>query len=203
MNLREKIREVELLAFDFDGTLVDSNELKINAFSKCFPEYEDRLSEIMVYCGRAHHTPRFVKFRHVFENILKIPYTKAIEERTLARYAAETTEQVIRAREISGAMQFLQGVAKSKSLAVLSSTPHDVLLTILKRRHIETLFQKVKGAPVEKGDWLADLSETALFFGDTDEDWKSAQKANIPFVGVRNRALQKADYYIENFEELL
>ena len=203
MNLRAKIAEVDLLVFDFDGTLVDSNAIKINAFAKCFSEYEDRLEDIMSYCRENHHTSRFEKCRHVFTHILKLPYTKDLEKKLLTRYENETTEQVIAASEIAGALAFVAKSAERGPLAILSSTPHDVLLTLLKKRRIDPYFQVIQGSPVIKADWLGRLEKTALFFGDTKEDRCAAEKAGVPFVGVANQALKERGYYIESFEELL
>lgn len=100
------LEKAKAFILDFDGTLVDSNTIKRNAFEKCFLDYPDPFDAIMAYCKNNNHIPRQKKFRHVFENILKLPYTKQIEEQMLACYAKETTEQVILAKEIPGGDSF-------------------------------------------------------------------------------------------------
>jgi phosphoglycolate phosphatase-like HAD superfamily hydrolase len=148
------VAQARLLVFDFDGTLVDSNPIKRRAFAHCFAGFPDRLEEILAYCNSQHRTPRGEKFRHVYERILRLPYTAAVASVLHERFEAATTEQIIRAPEIPGAEAFLRRVAQRHVTALLSTTPHDVLLTIVARRGWQALFGRVQGAPVQKATWL-------------------------------------------------
>ncbi|MBI5298867.1 MAG: HAD hydrolase-like protein [Deltaproteobacteria bacterium] len=206
--IKTQIEKAKALVFDFDGTLVDSNAIKQNAFAKCFFEYPKQLDAIMVYCNSYNNIPRVVKFRHVFENILKLPYPPEVEQLMLDRYASETTEQVIGAAEIPGAIRFLKKVASKKETALLSSTPHEFLLRILERRGLKKYFGRIQGAPVDKKVWLENyvgsrgFSKTeVLFFGDSPEDVQAATGAQVPFIGVGMRS--EIQYVIASFESLL
>lgn len=185
------IRRARALVFDFDGTLVDSNAIKWRGFEEVFAEFQDRLDDIMVYCRGANHRIRGDKFRHVYEQILGLPYTAAIESELQGRYAAATTQAIIDAREIPGAMAFLTDVGDRYRTALLSSTPHHILLEILERRGMRRYFQHVQGAPVDKAAWLrafrrdhALASEQIAFFGDTKEDMIAATASGCVFIGV-------------------
>src|SRR5262249_16491003 len=160
--------------FDFDGTLVDSNAIKLGAFEPCFAEFLPTHPEILDYCHSNHHTPRSVKFRHVYQEILKRPYTAEIEKKLLKRYAELTTQAVSEAPEIPGAVEFVRSVPRASRTALISSTPHEVLLRILAGRGWESLFHFVQGAPMKKSSWVRGLVQTmgltpddALFLGDT------------------------------------
>lgn len=196
------------MVFDFDGTLVDSNKIKISAFASCFADYPQHLDVIMEYCSGHHHTPREVKFRHVFENILRKPFSADRKANLLKQYAQETTNKVIAAEEIEGATAFVKKIREQKRIALLSSTPHSVLLYILQERGLRDLFDMVQGAPVDKTNWLRALkgkenleNEEVLFFGDAREDYYSAQKADIPFVAIANR-IREAEASFRNFKEI-
>lgn len=182
------LEKAKALILDFDGTLVDSNAIKRNAFEKCFLDYPEHFSAIMAYCKNNNHIPRQTKFRHVFENILKLPYTAEIEQQMLACYAKETTEQVILAKEIPGATAFLKKWVLGRNSALLSSTPHETLLYILKKRKMTKYFRTVQGAPVNKAKWISDFlleqglkPKEALFIGDSPEDAKAAGEAGVWF----------------------
>jgi len=41
-----QISQAQALILDFDGTLVDSNPIKLKAFDLCFEKYGDRMDEI-------------------------------------------------------------------------------------------------------------------------------------------------------------
>lgn len=183
------------LVFDFDGTLVDSNPIKGRAFQRCFEEVSKRQrEEILAYCRNHNHTPRWDKFRYAYEEVLKLPFTPEVEARLLARFDEETTRQIIQAPEIPGASEFLDRVQGRFRTALLSSTPHEVLLTILEGRGWRNFFQTVQGAPVDKARWLKRFCrrhrlkrEEALFWGDTEEDAQAAKEAGCRFVAVGPR----------------
>jgi phosphoglycolate phosphatase-like HAD superfamily hydrolase len=201
------IGEARALVFDFDGTLVDSNSIKWSAFERCFSDFPDCLGQIMAYCGQYHHTPRWEKFRHVYENILGLPYTPEIETALSKRYVRETTRQIIDAAEVPGATRFLKMVTHGHTTAVLSSTPHEILLEILEARDWLNYFKCVQGAPVDKAKWLREfrtkhgLSEKGVvFFGDTQEDADAARRAGCAFIVVANSSLDgEAMFSITDF----
>lgn len=185
------IARAQALVFDFDGTLVDSNPIKWRAFERCFSGFPDQLAEIMVYCRGYNHAPRWEKFRHVYENILRCAYTPEIEAALLRRFAEETTRQIIEAPEIPGASRFLSIVASRHIVVLLSSTPHGPLLHILQERGWRDYFNVIQGAPVDKVAWLNGFraehgieEKGIVVFGDTPEDAVAARAAGCAFVAV-------------------
>jgi phosphoglycolate phosphatase-like HAD superfamily hydrolase len=207
----EAVRRARALVFDFDGTLVESNEIKWRGFEVAFADFPERLSEIMAYCRQHHHTPRGEKFRHVWEQVLGLRYTVVIDGMLHARFAAATTQQVIDAPERPGALRFLRQVTRSHLTVVLSSTPEDTLTQILAARGWREYFTIVRGAPVDKAAWLRtfpghhDLRVTdVVFFGDTQEDARAAEAAGCRFVAVGPRgASADGQSVIVDFTELL
>lgn len=204
---RELLDAALAIVLDFDGTLVDSNEIKFSAFERCFAEHPHRLAEIIAYCRGSHHTPRSAKFRHVYETILRLPYTNDVEAMISLRFAEATTEQIVAAREIPGAARFLREAPRGRPVCLLSSTPHEVLLEIVGRRGWSRHFAEVRGAPVDKGTWIPGFCRAAgvdparaLFFGDTAEDVTAANAAGCAFVAVATRV---APVFIADFSEVL
>jgi beta-phosphoglucomutase-like phosphatase (HAD superfamily) len=192
--LRQAIQSAKAVVFDFDGTLVDSNEIKRRGFDHAFAEYPDRMREIRDYCYGNSHTIRGEKFRYVTEKILGKEYTPELDVHFHKRYADFTTENVIAAPEIPGAEAFVRSL-RALHPALLSSTPTAILLDILRRRGWGDLFSIVQGAPVNKRAWLRGLQSVVrcepgqiVFFGDTDEDAQSATAAGCTFVRVGGEA---------------
>jgi phosphoglycolate phosphatase len=178
--------------FDFDGTLVDSNEIKWQGFEHVFAEYPEYMGQIRAYSRTLNHTVRGEKFRHICENILHIPYTPELDRSFHRAYAEFTVRAVAHAPEIPGAERFLKSL-KGRPTALLSSTLHESLLETLKLRGWESLFTYVQGAPINKRDWLVKFQATLgcspgeiVFFGDTDEDAASGAAAGCVFVRVSN-----------------
>lgn len=204
------VRAARALVFDFDGTLVDSNPIKWRAFEACFAEFGERRDEILDYCLGHHAVPRSDKFRHVYEHIVKLPYTAGTEASLHERFLALTTAQIAAAPEIPGAARFLAWARRRHLTALLSSTPHETLLDILGRRGWSELFAAVRGAPVAKGAWLSAWRERhglggpeVVVFGDTAEDAEAAAVAGCAFVAVGEDAAGGGHRRITNFTELI
>lgn len=196
-----------ILVFDFDGTLVDSNRIKWEGFNRCFAEFPEQRDEILAYCRGNHHVTRGEKFRAVYEQMLGLPYSPEIERRLHRRFEEATTDAIIRAPEIPGASEFLQRARSRHRTAVLSSTPHEILLVILERRRWSSYFDLKQGAPVDKATWLRALERMGfprhevLFFGDTPEDAAAARVAGCRFVPVLNPGLSNGGPVLRDFKE--
>jgi len=204
------LRNARALIFDFDGTLVQSNNIKWRGFEVAFADFPERLPEIMAYCRGQHHTMRTDKFRYVYEHILRLPYTAEVEHQLHVRFAAATTQAIINAEEVRGSSAFLRRIPERYETGLLSSTPHEVLLDILGRRGIREYFGVIQGAPVNKASWLGTFrreralsAEQTIFFGDTADDMRSAQVAGCTFVGVGEPdVFAAAQYAIEDFRNI-
>ena len=191
--LTRLLQRSRVLVFDFDGTLVDSTEIKGKAFENCFRSFPNRLEEILAYCRGNNHTVRTEKFRWVYEKILGLPYTPEIERQLGRTFEACTTRQIVQAPEIPGAEGFLRARQGRQTLVLLYSTPHEILLEILEGKGWRPLFSMVRGAPVVKAEFLLGFMRREslapgemVFFGDTPEDAEAARKAGCPFVAVRS-----------------
>lgn len=206
----EMFRVARAFVFDFDGTLVDSNPIKSRAFEACFADVGEKRLEVLAYCRGNHHVPRDAKFRHVYEEILGLPYTLDVAVGLHERFAAATTRQIIAVPEVPGAAAFLRGARAHRVMALLSSTPHDLLVHIVSERGWRELFDAVQGAPVDKAAWLHayrigrgfDAAEV-VFFGDTPEDAASADAAGCRFVAVGHGMNSgRTEAVLEDFREL-
>lgn len=203
--IRSAIQSAGGVVFDFDGTLVDSNNIKRQGFDFVFADYPDRMAAIREYCYGFNHTIRGEKFRHVTEQILGLRYTPELERLCHERYASFTTDSVAAAPEIPGAAAFVRSLASYRP-ALLSSTPTAILLQILERRGWRSLFPLVQGAPIDKRAWLEDFQrilgcqpEQLVFFGDTDEDEESGRLAGCTFVRVGRAPLHAGELAVPDF----
>ena len=208
--LEDLLRRARAVVFDFDDTLVESNDIKWRGFEAVFGEFAEHLSEIMAYCRGSNHTVRDEKFRHVCEEILGLRYTEDLATALHQHYANATTQLIAQAPEIPGATTFLLSLAGGYTTALLSSTPHEILLQILEQRDMRKHFRHVQGAPVDKAEWLNQFRsmqslapKEVVFFGDTPGDLASSRTAGCVFVGLGKEFSALEDCLkIEDFHEI-
>lgn len=201
------VKRARALVFDFDGTLVRSNEIKWRAFELCFGDFPERLDEILAYCRSRHHISRGVKFRHVYEGILGLAYTPEVDARLHARFEAASTRQIVAAPPVPGAERFLAATRPGRATALLSSTPQEVLARIVVDRGWRRYFDEIRGAPIEKAAWLREYRARAMLggddvvmFGDTEEDAAAAVAAGCAFVAV---GCDTGGHAVRDFDELM
>ena len=184
--------------FDFDGVLVDSVPVKTAAFAGMLEELvpEDRRAAAMRHYLGHGGTPRRLKFRWIFENLLDVPLPDAEADRLGADYGRRVADAVVACDAVAGAEQLLRTYGSGKPLFVLSGTPQDELADIVRRRGWTAHFREVVGSPPDKaatGRRL--LAEHALqpasvrFVGDATTDRDAAEALGVGFVGVHGQHL--------------
>ena len=181
----------DAIVFDFDGTLVDSNEIKTEAFGMLYEsEGEAVVQQVKAY-HRAHEgLSRFVKFRHWEEDLLGRPYTQLDEKRLSAEYSKLVLEVVVQAPFIPGAKEFLEQYHEPFRLYVASGTPQTELRTVVSERGMDRYFQGVYGSPSTKAEILNQVvphtgsPARVLMVGDALADLEGAQLAETAFVGI-------------------
>ena len=180
------------IIFDFDGVVVESGEIKTQAFANLYQEYGE---EVMVEVAKYHvlngGMSRYQKFRYFQETLLEKPPLTSEEERQLdQRFSELVVEAVIASAPVPGAAELIQREAGRIPLFVASGTPETELNTIVVRRGLGSYFTAVRGSPTPKQKLIADilathrlLPERVLMIGDALIDYQSAMVNNVAFIG--------------------
>ena len=141
----------KVIIFDFDGTLIDSSEIKTRAFLKLFKDIsKTKLKKILEYHLENEGLSRFIKFRFFYERILKIKYNDQIGEQLSKKFTDYVFNNIVRAPYISGADEFLKQNYKKLYLFLVSATPQVELVNILDKRNMKHYFREVHGHPKKK-----------------------------------------------------
>lgn len=180
------------VVLDFDGVIVDSVEIKSQAFQDAYPEATpEQRSEI----DRYHHAhggiSRREKFRHFEAALFGRDAGPAAIEALAERYRAIVYEKVVACRLIPGALDFLNEAAARLPLHLVSGTPQEELEAIVERRGLRHFFQRVIGAPTLKPAAFAALAAEAghdpgrmVAIGDSTTEFDAARGMGMPFVGI-------------------
>jgi len=202
---------ISTLLFDWDGTIVDSAQLGLNAYQKVFAELDVTFS-LEIY--EAAYSPNW----YLTYEALGLPKDKWARADHLWRFHYDQHTPAI----IEGAAEALVSVRdKGYRLGVVTSGNNDRVHREAKQFRLENLFEifvchedTIRRKPDPEGLQIAlarmgTRPEECAYVGDAPEDIEMGRRANIMTVGVRSnypsnaRMLSLApDIYLESLTEL-
>lgn len=188
---------IKVIVFDFDGTLVESNQLKYEAYFELFPKdnYHDRA--IRQILSTSFEESRDV----ILEKILRQidPNTAdlmATVNRLAEQYNRIVVEAVKNCPECPGAETTLRQLSARLPLYLSSTTPEEALRAILSFRNWRGYFRDVFGYPRKKIETLRELlqreqvtPDQILVVGDGDSDRIAAAAVGCQFFCVNDHPL--------------
>ena len=180
------------IIFDFDGVIVESGDIKTNAFADLYQSYGDPIvKEVVRYHKLNGGLSRYKKFRYFQQYLLKkSPLTQNEEDKLDETFSRLVVEAVINSDSVPGADEFIKIEASRIPLFIASGTPETELNTIVTRRGLGPYFTGVRGSPKLKETLIAEIlsahdltPERVLMIGDALIDYQSAQVNNLAFLG--------------------
>lgn len=185
------------LFLDFDGVVLESVDVKGQAFVQLFPERPDLAPAILDLHSRHGGVSRHRKIALIRAELLGLPPDPQACADLARRFAAIVAAAIDACPFTPGAQAALSRLASRFPLLIVSGTPEEELQEIVRRREIGGFFREVHGSPREKPDILRDALARAgwtaadcLFVGDAMTDCDAAAAVGMPFVG---RVGQNAD----------
>lgn len=183
---------IKTIIFDFDGVIAQSVDIKTRAFAHLFRGYPEEIVKwIMKYHVENGGKSRYLKFRHIHENIIRIPYTDADEKRLAEEFSRFVFDEVVKCPYVPGAIEFIEKFHSEYDFFVVSGTPDDEIKRIAEARKISGYFRGIYGSPLKKGHWVKSILENngyknseTLFIGDSLDDFKGADENGCRFIGV-------------------
>ena len=200
------------IIFDFDGVIVDSVQVKTDAFAVLYKPYGPNIVKKVVEHHEANGgMSRFEKIRLYHESFLN----KTISEGGIMNFAGQFSElvvkKVIEAPYVPGALEYIKSEYSNKKLFISTGTPSDEIFRIVKAKNIGHYFVEILGSPDIKMEHLKFImskyelnADELIFFGDSSTDINAASAFNIPFILIKNSHNYNAfeSYngdYIKNF----
>lgn len=211
---------IACVAFDFDGTLVDSNQVKVQSFYEIVENYDPSGSTVTEVLQLCSNEDRYGITRALAREFMaKGLISQQAGEESLGLQWAETytatcEKAIVRCPEVPGASEILtwlfnQGIP----LYLNSRTPTKVLKRLVTLRNHAHYFSGIYGAPASKLENLYHIQELTqakpdeiLFVGDSEDDRKAAAEFGCHFAGVilhdNSRFRQIPTLYVTNLDEL-
>lgn len=184
---------IEAILFDFDGVIVESADIKTEAFRTLYAgNHPDAVDAIVAYHLSNEGISRYDKFRHIQSVILGEPIDEATVQALGVRFSELALDAILAAPFVPGAIEFLEAHLGQLPMFLVSGTPQEELRHIARERGIDKFFQEVHGTPRAKADIIGDVlvrygldPEAAVLVGDADSDRRAAEATGVTFIARR------------------
>ena len=182
---------IKTIIFDFDGVIVESIDIKTEAFREMFKEYpKEQRDAFLDYHINNGGISRQRKITYFYQNILKQPLSPQKLDELCDQFHHLVMERVIASPFVAGAKELLDKGKGRYRMYVVSGTPQEEMRVIVFRRGLKDYFVDVFGSPDTKGDVAKRilkqeqcLPRESVFIGDSINDLAAAKEAGVPFVG--------------------
>jgi phosphoglycolate phosphatase-like HAD superfamily hydrolase len=183
--------EYTTVVFDCDGVILNSNQLKIQAYFDTAIRFGANAAQAQALVR--HHIQlggisRYPKFQYFLKEILNQSVTEQATRKLLDTFGAEV-ERLLANCEIAPELQALREANPHQKWMVLSGGDQAELRKIFNLRGLTHLFNAgIFGSPDNKDQVLAreisngNISKPALFLGDSRYDHQASTNAGLDFV---------------------
>jgi len=204
--------EKKAIIFDFDGVIIDSVEIKDKAFGTIVKKNTKKIRDkFLKYHKKNLGLSRQVKFKFLFEKVLKKKYQKKDIDELSKKFNQLILQKILKLKINSGVLKFFNKNKKKYLFFISSGTPQKELLYILKNKKIDNYFKSIYGSPKSKTDHIRKiikdqklLKKNIIFIGDGESDLKAAFKTNIKFIQIgKNFKSEKVRFKVSHFDKIV
>ena len=135
---------IKAIIFDFDGVVLESLDVKTNAFKKLYESYGSGISKKVV----EHHianggVSRFDKIKIYHKLFLGEDIDDKILQTIAQKFSEMVVDEIIKVPFVDGAKKFIEDNNRRYLMFISSATPSDEINYICRQRKIANYFQGI------------------------------------------------------------
>lgn len=188
----QSVSGFEVVIFDCDGVILDSNQLKVEAFDLTLKKRnieEDIILEFLEYHRINGGISRFEKFKVLMQRWLDNWPNETYYQGLLTDFSSLCIGLYEQCSFTTGAEELIHRLARDKKLFVASGSAEDELNLVFRKRGLSPYFTNVFGSPDTKKSILERVSQkftsqSCLMIGDALSDLLAAKSVNMAFVAM-------------------
>ncbi|MBM3702830.1 MAG: HAD family hydrolase [Actinobacteria bacterium] len=202
---------IKALLFDFDGVILESADIKTDAYRRLFEsEYPDKVEDFIEYHAVNVGISRYVKIQYFYEKILGVRLIEEKKKELVNDFSQIVLKETLNASFVKGIPEFLEENYKKFPLFIVTGTPNEEINLIIKKRKLDIYFKEMHGSPMDKREIINDIicrykwnPEEIVFFGDAQSDLRAAEETGVIFVARitgNSKTLENCKYKIRDFQ---
>jgi len=189
---------IQCIVFDFDGTLVVSNHIKLQTFYEVTHSHDPSGSTVTRILKQYPNKDRYGIFLKIGSELFaknqipKYQSPKALATQWAEDYTVSCEQAIATCEEVPGTTETLRWISQQNiPIFINSRTPKTTLNRLVTLRSFDRYASKIYGAPATKSENLRQIqnltqaqSQEILFVGDSEDDREAALEVGCHFVGV-------------------
>lgn len=181
---------IKNIFFDFDGVLVESVNVKTEAFRKLYLPFGDEIANKVVEYHLANGgVSRYEKIKYWHKEFLHKELAQEEIYQLANEFSSIALKNVIEATEVKGAYEFLEENYNKYQCWIITGTPTDEIKFILDKKKWSRFFKNAYGSPEKKYFWSSHIIASnnlnpleTVFVGDALADYEAAKNTGITFI---------------------
>ena len=201
--------DFEVILWDFDGVIIDSNSVREFGFREVLKEFDSEQVEQLIDFHNANGGwSRYVKFRYFYEEILKRPISESKVQELANSFSSIMVESLPNPELlIDETVRFIQEMhSQRKQMHIVSGSDGNELRSLCEQLELSKYFVSINGSPTPKPALVKEIitggkisTSKYCLIGDALNDYDAANENAIQFFGYNNEGLKKYGNYLEEF----
>lgn len=199
---------IEVVVWDFDGVIVESNYIREKGFREVLSSFPDQeVNQLLDFHNLNGGLSRYVKFRHFFEEIRG----EEVSEEELQEYAQRFSTIMLELMTnpdilIAETNRFIANNHTKYNFHIASGSDQRELRYLCEALNISHYFKTIEGSPTPKNEIVNRLLEkyqyeksNTLLIGDAINDCDAASQNGIYFMGYNcpDALMNKSTGYVK------
>lgn len=197
------MNNTKVIFWDFDGVIMDSNEVRSQGFIEVLSEFpQNEVEQLLAFHRKNGGLSRYVKFRYFFEEIRGEIISKNQINEWAAQFSKKMKEMLVDESLLrEETIMFINRFHKHHRMHIVSGSDGNELRYLCEALKIDNYFISIHGSPTAKKELVSTLilehgynKNDCLLIGDSINDFEAARANEIDFYGYNNPELRMYAY---------